>query len=587
MSCDRPSASLSHRSRIFYVFIGFLVFTIVSMAYKPFPFAYAVCSDPVLDDTTCSNGQTITATFVCTEGNEGNRAYTVPWKNITNVSNQVVLETDVGTTPVGAGTPFFESFTCPSEGIMDANVSLLGTNLEGTTDFSMVSAASNELIIVNISVTSEVLVGKSAGFKFSVVDENGKTVNGVRCSADIEDGTGVPITGTDITEIITRDGVGEFSGVTSIAALSEGRGFVLEIRCTCGESGTGNVCFDEDSTLVNLSIGSVEFPFSTGVHLIVNSVTDKAEYVPDEPLFICANVTNPVNRTMRHLRIKYDYRCNGDDQARNRVLIDALVEDRGIDSNQTQMQCAVFRVPDFVNIEQGANECYGRTEVVVLDEVNNQLVEYHAVTPSFNITSSSIHPVVSCSRLQRLRYQCGANTSSFDVGVKNVHVVLPLVLDDFDSPATSVDSFSISFANGSATPFSSGLEVHRFAPEGSNQMVDRVVIVIADVNTTLDDSFLVTVELNGGDITSTPLLLLGSAFILLVAIAEWKRDRWLYLFSSILPLMIFFFSLTNNPFSSFTEFQLDRLWLLFTLILTTYVILRAGLGEWPDRAPAR
>lgn len=545
------------------------------------PVGYAVCT-LVLDDATCSNSQSITVTGVCTAGNEGNRVYVMEWWNTTG---NILLESDAGTTPSGTGTPFFESFTCPSAGTMSGNASLVDTNLEGVANFTMVAAGTNELVIKDITVTSDILIGRTAGFEFILVDENDKRLSGARCVADVENGDAVPVTAASI-DIVTHDGLGVFSGVTSIAALSEGTSFVLTPSCSCGVSPNG--CWDEDGTSVESSAGSSSFTFDVGTWLTVNTITDKSNYMTGENLLICANVTNPENRSRQHIAIDYNYRCDdGSDTSFFRVLIATFFEERGISGNITQTQCHDFLIPDFHSIERGSTTCYAGTRVGALDEVNNLLVEYHTTSPDITITSGLVHPMMlHWERVSRLVYQVNVSTEEFIVGEKDIHVILNPLLDELDTPASSIDSFSVTYINGSVIPFSTGVIVHDLSLM-TEEIDHSVVVSINGVNTSLNEVFLITINLDGGDITNTPLLLLGSTFILLIAIAEWKRDRWLYLFSSILPLMIFFFSLTNNPFSSFTEFQLDRLWILFTLTLTTYIILRAGLGDWPDRAPVR
>lgn len=549
----------------------------------------AVCT-ATLDKSTCVNDETITATCVCSAGGERDRAYSVEWWNVTG---GLIMETDNGTTPADVGTPFFESFTCPSVGTLDGNVTLTGTNLEGSDTFSVVAAAANALIIVNISVTEEVLIGRTAGFKFTVVDENGKAISNAECNADVEDGAGIPITEGAI-DFSTRDGEGAFSGVTSIDALSEGRQFVLDIRCTCGKAGTGMSCFDEDGVEVELSSGGIEFPFTVGTWMTVNTITDRLNYIVEDDLFICANVTNPVNRSRQSLIIEYDYRCNGlDDQSTNRVLIASSVESRGIDSNLTQTQCIVFRIPDAQAIEKGATACYASTRVTVLNEIDVPLVTYVTTSPLFNVTSDEVHPnELNWIRIGRTRYRTNVSLNDFDVGVKDIHVVLNVLIDELDTPATSIESFSVTFDDGSAISFDTRLSIQeRFLL--TEDMSDVVVVEIIGVNTSLNQNFFVTVTIHGGDVLEMPMLflaLVGLFGLWLGFKTDSPKDLPFFLLSGLSFLVFSLYIEEFRPFPVFATFTgpsdlglFNEFAMLgvgaFGLVISIY----AGLGAYRTR----
>ena len=117
--------------RIFLILALFLIFVI--------PLVSATTT--TLDKESYSLTETATATFTCA-GNEKNQAYTVVWSNASGF--EIPLANDTGDTL--DCTTFLESFTINSTYI-DAygsalNVTLTGTNLEGT-DNATVSTASS------------------------------------------------------------------------------------------------------------------------------------------------------------------------------------------------------------------------------------------------------------------------------------------------------------------------------------------------------------------------------------------------------------------------------------------------------------
>lgn len=464
-----------------------------------------------LDKEVCVNNELITATFVCSAGNERNQAYSVQWWNVTG---DLIMVTDNDTTPGSTGESFFESFTCPVTGILDANVTLTGTNLEGGDTFSVVAAGDSDLIIRNITVTDECLLGKVCGFRFEVVDENTKLINNAHCAADIENGEELPRNSVPI-ETITRDGVGVFSGESSADALEEGRGFVLTIRCDCGAENTSVGCSDEDGLAIDYSSGSASQEFDIATWLTVNTVTDRTAYVTGDLLIICANVTNPPDRERLHITVRYNYRCDsGLDSDLNRVVIGMFEEDRGISSNTTQMQCADLVIPDAHILEASADDCYAETDISVLSETHEFLIDYHTTSPRFNITTNRVHPFVVWLRISDNSYRANVTLEEFDVGVKEVHVIIDRALGDGLLSAQSVTSFSVVFGNGSVIPFGTRMVVHALTLE-TGVSNEEIMIIIEGVNTSLNQTFLVTVNIQGGDtmqIGAVALAILSFAF---------------------------------------------------------------------------
>lgn len=358
------------------------------------PTVSAVCT-VTLDKSVYSPLETVTATIQCSLGNEANQAYTILWRN-----SSILLETDAGTTPSGINTLFFEDFIIPSGAVYtNANTSMNGTNLEGIDTFTVTLTSPNELRVVNVTTSSNFLIGKTGGVSFRVIDSNDKFVNNARCGLDLIDETGTHLTRAK-EELITYDGHATFGVILNIESLTEDNDFALFIHCNCGVNDTILTCHNEDGDIVPEGSGSTETTFHINKWLLnVNTITDKLIYnLNDKQVLVCANVTN--NQTQRlPIRILYTYRCDGNtDDSTDRILLPENTvtgmfgkeQERGINPNTTQNQCAALEIQNRKTLQNRLNICYASTdvEVLTLDE-SRVSIAYHTTSSSFNITSNS------------------------------------------------------------------------------------------------------------------------------------------------------------------------------------------------------
>jgi len=356
-------------------------------------FATATCT-VTLDKESYVGGETATATIICNAGNEKSQDFTLAWGNGTTV-----LESDIGTTPSILSQAFFESFLIPG-GISwtSANATLTGTNLEGFDTFNVSSVASaNSLIIKNLTFSSPLFIGKNMGVKAVVEDENGKLISNANCQVDIEDGLGLPIIAK---KEVSYFGNVQVNFILASNTFNEDRQYLARFSCFCGLGSTEESCIDSSGNEVNNSVGTSTNIFTTAKWLTVNTVTDKRTYIMKNEIFICVNVTNIEYDKRINMPIEYVARCSASEDNNNdrdRILIlsqpSSDLENRGISSNTTQMQCKRFIIPEAKFLQGRDSECYASTEVYVNDDLGYNLISYHTTSPVFNVTSSELNIV--------------------------------------------------------------------------------------------------------------------------------------------------------------------------------------------------
>lgn len=456
--------------------------------------ASAACTI-TLDKESYFSGETATATMSCGLGSEKNTAYTVNWSNGT-----AIVETDTGTTPNVVSQAFFETLNMPS-GVnwTDANATLfLDSAFEAYDTFTLNDTGlTSSLIVKNITFTSasELFIGKTLGIRGLVYDENGNKISNANCQFDIEDGTSLPITSLTDT---SHDGIAQTDFILNIDSFDESRQYLARVGCFCGASSTIGACVDENGAEVATSVGSATNTFTTLNWLTVNSVTslNGSVDVGDE-FSICANVTNNLTDDRLDIMVYYNWRCgSGSDSDTDRIVYGSYSQLRGISANTTQMQCHDFVVPNEEHIEKGSNICYGATDVSVLNEAGESLVTYATTSPQFNVTIYSIHPSIEFQRVSKNIYFANVSFDAFDVGIKNVHAIIDGDLNGGDTSLTSIVNYSVYYFNGTQVPYSTRIFFHEHAIRNQEVLVwdDAIEVEIADVNTTLDENFNLTVE---------------------------------------------------------------------------------------------
>ena len=455
----------------------------------------AVCT-LTLDDVNYTQLATATVTASCSSANERNNAYTMNWTNETGFQ----LQADLGTTPLTSNINFFEAFIIPSNYLAvyggTLNVTMTGNNLEGDASAFVNSGSPSTLIITNGTLSPDILLGRVAAFKFNLIDENLKGVNGAHCFASIEDGNGFPVA-TVLDTIITSSGRGIFSTSFGADDFEEDRSYVGVIECNCGITGTNDECFDEDGVAVASSFGAADIIFTIGSWLTVETIVNLPVVVVGDTLSICANVTSPGNRTRQQLLVHYNYRCDSANaQNTNRIIFGEFTEFRGIDSNTSQMQCHSLTIPENILVEQGANRCHAATDVQALNDLGQELVMYSTLSTEFNISVHEIHPRTIWERASRTKYTTNVSFNAYSVGVRDIDVIVNPHLFSFQSEATGILNFTVTYFNGTAIPYATtiSVETERIKQDVEFEVINTVSVEIKGVDTNLHENFNVTVE---------------------------------------------------------------------------------------------
>ena len=447
---------------------------------------------------------------------EKNQAFNITFYNDTAQSVPLTGCSFIGTTQNSPDPiDIIQGCTIPSTwgssttGVVNFSLTGLGTELLFL--FNVSAATSSTLIVDEIIVESPILLGRQSGVRWTVTKQDtGNPVIGASCTGDILQligGNLVPIAGKSagfLAPISKFAGHALTSFIPTAVILEEGTDYIVEVRCDCIPENGG--CMNGDGTvLINRSsntglIGIGTSSISTGTWLTTNTITDKNSYRVGETVLVCANVTNPINRSRQEVSIEYNLRCDsGDDSNTNRILLQDHTEIRGINKNTTQMQCHDFKVPDVEGLEKGATNCYGATDVTVLNELLEPLITYSTRSLATNITTPRIHPEIFWEKISRTIYFANVSFNEFDVGVKEIHATINQLMHEPDTHATAIKNFTVRFMNGTAIPFDTRISVHkrfvRFTEEDESvQDIDVVTIAILGVNTTLDEDLNVTVE---------------------------------------------------------------------------------------------
>lgn len=373
----------------------------------------AVCT-VTLDKENYFGDETSTATMSCSSPTEKNKAYTLTWRN----SSNDILQTDTGTTPNTVGESFFETFTFPNGVDYLGNVTLTGSSLEGFDTFVVNSTAgANALLVTNLTFTSasDVYLLRNFGMDWVVKDDIGKKLTNARCQISFSEGDDIPI--ASFNSIKTIDGRGQANFYLNDNAFNEGREYLVEVDCFCGNTGSGNGCIDEDGLDVNNSIGTTQGFFSINTYATSSTRTDRTSYSLKDELFVCANVTNTNYPDRLPLSINYNVRCSAytDGNANlDRVLVakNQNPELRGISKNTSQNQCARFIIPEAAYLQGHNSECYAATDVSVLNENFETIVTYSTTSPIFFINSTELNLNADWVRLDNYTYNAIINLSA-------------------------------------------------------------------------------------------------------------------------------------------------------------------------------
>ena len=229
---------------------------------------YAVCT-VTLDQESYTEGELATATIICDDATEKAKSYVLNWTNgTTPPTEEYQLEADNGTTPSTIGQPFFETYIMPIGYIAtygsELNVTLYGTNLEGTDGATITTSAPTQLIIENFNITSDYYIGQYGAISFYVRNEtSGYNISNSACIINVINGNNLPILATE--SFILSQGTGKVMASVFLDqdAFEYGKQYRWEIDCTCYETNsTIGQCYKNDGNAVSFRTGYTTYPFT-------------------------------------------------------------------------------------------------------------------------------------------------------------------------------------------------------------------------------------------------------------------------------------------------------------------------------------
>lgn len=452
-----------------------------------------------LSDDNIVEGQTLIAEITTTLNPERNDPYTLIWYK----SDGTILETDTGLMSDTIGGVVFETYeSFQGDNTVNGNISYdLNNDGVDETEFFNISISDIDLLRIN-NVKFAPIAKIGSNFALDVeITQNNKTVNNAECL----------IYGTDINEapiqVCTESGAHSksFAGRTICNNMldllfKENQEYLAKVKCNCR---TGDfACFNSNGTIIENTYGENTFVFEVIPWLSVNTIIDETMYEVDDTIYVCANVTN-LNNERLSIAIEYNWRCQngGGAASTDRILLGDKTEIRGISPNTTQNQCNSFLIADDVTMEKGAINCYGATSVTVLDRNKIPVYSYDTTSDSFIINVTEINPLIRWKKIEERTYTAKINIDDYDVDIKNIDVRINERISKDMTNGEELDSYTVTYYNGSAIPYETEIQIIRTAITDND--VDRLdinkfnefTITILNVNTTLDERFLVTINI--------------------------------------------------------------------------------------------
>jgi hypothetical protein len=404
-------------------------------------FASAICT-VTFDKSDYVATETVDAAITCGHALEKNKDYSVNWTN----SSGALVHQDNGTTPGTIGQLFYEDYTLPSGYLGTINATLSGDEMEGndTANVTALGAGGNEnILVITDSSFGGGYIGLVASIHATVKDENSKKISGGKCIISVWSNDESQMINSKEAFIV--NGEVKVSAITSAERVEENTQYAYKIICYCGSAGGATECIDEDGNNVNNSVGSTKDFLETKTWLNVNTVVDKTNYEMKGDLFICANITN-VNYTKRiPLHIFYQVKCSSggdnDDNTDRALIIEDKLDDmsiRGISTNETQMQCKRFTIPESVHLQGRNSQCYASTNVWVVNDLNQEIFGYSTTSSVFNITSNELNlePDWQLVNPTRINSIVNLSSSSFNdyngTGIGNIDLKLHSEIGELD-----------------------------------------------------------------------------------------------------------------------------------------------------------
>lgn len=243
------------------------------------PLVSADCT-VTLDAESYVEGEIVTVSAICSAPIEKSTSYVMNW---TNASGDT-LESDTGTTPATINTYFYETYTIPT-GYVNSNgstlnVTLQGTDLEGTDSATIEAVGVTDILISNISITSDYYLNKQGAVSFYVRDNNNEPVSNAQCMVDVINGDNLPICQSG--EVVPSQGNGLvlYSIPMEDTIFKESNQYKWDISCTCFNSSESNSftpghCYNSSGTSIKtFANGESQYPFNitdVGDKMIINA----------------------------------------------------------------------------------------------------------------------------------------------------------------------------------------------------------------------------------------------------------------------------------------------------------------------------
>jgi len=529
--------------------------------------AYSTCTIE-RDEDVYKPSETITFNMVCTSPLEENQAYVIQLYNGT-----AVYDTILGTTPENKNTIFFATYDFPSDVVWtNAYANLTGTNLEGTTSLFNVTGNNSKLLIINDAQFSpEARIGKIFAVNFEINDIDGNAIDGAECSIYGTDQNEAPLQSctSDGNFVRSYNGRATCDGILSDNFI-ENNQYLAEVSCTCGNGDHACTSIDNAGVTYEGYAGGTTFVFTVDDWLGVNTVTDKSEYMGDQEIYVCANLSN-FNYSFRvPVEIYHQIRCGDNDSSFFRALEasdDNMPDERGISANTTQMQCKRFIVPESKKLQARTNTCYASTTVWVLNDKRQKIKSYATTSPVFNITIEDMNVDVDWLYQGNGQFNTIINLSDSDydeyrgegVGNLDIRINRPIesIRAEEQDKLQAIDFNSFSFASKISTVTATDINGNDIDYNIEHLNDGNVEIELKDVTRNSTGYYDVTVTFDLEEENMSSVAVIG--FFTLLTLC-------------LFYIPVYFESFTKNKFSNYLIKKSLIVFAMFCLLMTTTMV---------------
>jgi hypothetical protein len=230
--------------------------------------------------------ETAIAKIICNCSREANQPYTFNW---INSSDNNILYSVNGTTPITKGTYFYEDFFIPVSysnlTLITANMTIINERVYAQDNISVQGLPLNTILISNIMFDGGWMNLRSS-FGAEVTDRAGLKLTNAKCFLNLFDNSGV----YDLYEIESSsiNGNINFNFYFDYLSFSEDTDYLIRFECFCQNNQTPLGCIDENGFSRDNLIGSEEYYVSTNQYITIHTLPEPITY---------ANGTLVINKT--------------------------------------------------------------------------------------------------------------------------------------------------------------------------------------------------------------------------------------------------------------------------------------------------